>query len=401
MPSQAPELLSDRRPGRFSVLLATNYLYGWTGSETLLLTLIEALCEGGCELAVYARHLDRAWADRFCGRDIFLTDDLKSLESRSFDLAHVQHSSCLIDVRAVFPQLPIVFSSLGVLPFLEQPPPFECGIAQYLAISEEVRANLIDKGIPSHKIEIVRNLVSESRFSCIKPLSSRPERILVISNRMNDAKKNILREAALFVGATIRFIGGADGATPQKQLVDAINGADLVVSLGRGVVEAMLCGRVPLVFDIHGGDGLVTPDNLEILRTSNFSGRYYRKEYTVSAFVSELEKYRPEYGEPLRKLAVAQFGVASNLARLLQVYARVAKTKPALSESQSATIAFCSKLTHEEFLYAKHVESQIRPLSAEIHRIKHTVSWQITKPLRLLANLPRLVQMVFKRKREG
>ena len=45
----------------------------------------------------------------------------------------------------------------------------------------------------------------------------------------------------------------------QHRLPVEINEVDIVFSLGRGVIEAMLCGRIPIVFDHLGGDGMVTP----------------------------------------------------------------------------------------------------------------------------------------------
>ena len=386
---RASSTRDNRSSARPAILLATNHLFCWGGSETLLLTLIEGLREHGCQVTVYVRRLDRSWASGLCDREVFLTDDLETLRTRDFDLAHVQHNSCLMDVRATFPLLPVVFSSLGVMPFLEQPPPFDCGVAQYLGVSEEVRDNLVACGVPSNRIEIVRNLVSESRFVPIKPIRSKPERILVISNKLNDARKVILRSAARVIGASIRFVGGEEGAMRQDQLAAAINDADVVVSLGRGVVEAMLCGRIPLIFDVHGGDGLVTPDNLNELRTCNFSGRYYRQEYTVSALVVELGKYRAEYGERLRELALNQFGLETNLPRLLEIYAAVVNTKLEQDSERLKTIAFCSMSVREELLVVKRMQSHVKNLQAELHRVKKTVSWQVTKPLRLVANLTR------------
>ena len=369
------------------VLLATNHLYGWTGSETLLLTLTEWLRTHGCELTVYARRLDRVWASRQIGEGVYVTDDLDTLRARSFDLAHVQHNSCLMDVRAAFPSLPIVFASLGVLPFLEQPAPFDCGIYRFLAISEEVLANLVACGVPAERIEIVRNLVSEQRFAPTEPIRSRPERILVLSYKMGEARKLMLQAAAHIVGASIRFIGGARETLAQDQLAVAINAADIVVSLGRGVVESMLCGRVPLVFDVHGGDGLVTPANMDELRTCNFSGRCHRWDYTIDDLVVEIGKYRPEYGMQLRERALAQFGLVANQPRVLAVYAAAAEAIPLPNADRQSITAFCSALAREDLLFSLHQQLAINALTAEIGRIKATFSWQITKPLRLLAFL--------------
>jgi hypothetical protein len=387
---------TDCTSNRLSVLLATNYMCGWTGSETLVLTLIKGLHKHGCKLTLYARHLDRSWAAELCGPEVVLTDDIEVLRIRHFDLAHVQHNTCLMDVRATFPTLPVVFSSLGVLPFLEQPAPFDCGIARYLAISEEVRDNLIAQGIPVDQIQIMRNLVSEWDFVPAEPVRPKLERILVISNKLDDARKIILLAAARKVNASIRFIGGCHGTIPQDQLTDAINAADVVVSLGRGVVEAMLCGRVPLVYDIHGGDGLVTPDRLDDLKTCNFSGRRFGREFSINDLIDEFAKYKPEYGERLRALALTNFGYKVNLPLLLGIYSDAVKKKPVINPEKQKLIAFFSnqaavehKRTRQLQVDYHHSLSTSQALSVEIHRIKRSVSWRLTKPLRGLWNLLR------------
>jgi len=384
--AEASSLSTPPGSGWPVVLLATNQLSGWTGSETLLLTLIEGLRTKGFGLAVYARHLDRDWAIRQIGEGVPVTDDLVTLRMHRFDLAHVQHSSCLVDVRAAFQQLPIIFASLGVLPFLEQPPPFDCGIARHLAISEEVRDKLIAQGVPGERIEIFRNLVSERCFTMGGPLRARPERILVLSYRMQAAQRSMLRAAARSLGASIRFVGGAAPSLPPNELANAINAADVVVSLGRGVVEAMLCGRVPLVFDVHGGDGLVTPENFDLLRRCNFSGRSLRHEYTIADLVGEFDKYRPAYGVELRKRALAGHGLAANLPRLLDIYTNVAAASASPSEQWQQVIAFCASLAREDLLQSRMHRLRSAAQLNEIHRIKNTVSWRITAPLRAIWN---------------
>ena len=371
-----------------SILLTTNHLFGWTGSETLLLTLIEGLRENGCKIAVYVRHLDKVWATRHLGSDVLLTDDLDVVAKFKFDLAHVQHNACLVDVRAKFPTLPIVFSSLGILPFLEQPIPFDVGVSHYLAISEEVAKHLVFNRIPDNKISIVRNLVNSRRFIPTNLIRQRPERVLVLSYRMDETRKILLCDATARIGASISFVGGPLNTLSQNQLATKINEADIVVSLGRGAVEAMLCGRVPLVFDIHGGDGLVTPSNLHILQTHNFSGRYQHKEYTVNNLVTELCNYRQEYGEELRKMAQENFGLESNIQRLINIYIGLATTPAVeLSASSQEIVSFCSRIAHEDVLQSnRHLDSNYN-LEREIQRIKSTFSWRITAPLRAIWNV--------------
>lgn len=374
---------------QFSLLMTTNQLFGWTGSETLLLTLIEGLLKVGCQVAVYARHLDTTWASRHIDPSIRFTDDLDNLRHLSFDVAHVQHSACLVDVRATFPRLPILFSSLGILPFLEQPTPFDLGVSRYLAISEEVVSNLMAHGIAEQQIHIVRNLVSSVRFSPRNIINEKPERILVLSNKISGVKMETLRMAARNIDAAIRFVGGVGNTTSQNSLVTAINEADVVVSLGRGVVEAMLCGRVPLVFDLQGGDGLVTPQNLAELQTCNFSGRRHGKDYTVEELVSELRGYRQEYGGQLREMAVAQYGAEQHMPRLLEIYGSMRSNlpQPLLPEPIPQALEFFSAIARDDRQLEKRRQITDHYLLAEIRRIKSSVSWRITAPLRVLGNL--------------
>lgn len=374
---------------RLSLLLTTNHLLGWTGSETLLLTLIDGLLEKGCYIAVYARHWSQEWVDAYFDPRVQLTDDLATFSNISFDVAHVQHNACLVDVRAIFPTLPLLFSSLGVRPFLEQPVPFDLCVSRFLAISEEVAANLVQQGIQKHRIHIVRNLVSERRFSPSSPIREKPQRILVLSYKMDERRKHLLRDAAVRIGASICFAGSTGDAISQDRLGMLINEVDVVVSLGRGAVEAMLCGRVPLVFDIHGGDGLVTPGNFHEISTSNFSGRYYRKDYAVDDLVAEFGKYHQKYGDRLREMTTEQFGVEKNIARLLEIYScMVAEPAPALMPNpMPEVLAFCSAMAREDILLCRQHQQSVLKLQNEVTRIKGTVSWRITAPLRVVWNM--------------
>lgn len=375
-----------------TVLFTSNHLLGWTGSETLLMTLVGGLLERGYPLAVYARHCDQHWLDAHFDPRIRLTDDLSTLQDVPFDLAHIQHSSCLLEVRATFPALPTIFSSLGVLPFLEQPPPFNLGVSRYLAISEEVCDNLTRQGAPRQEIHVLRNTVNDRQFFPTSQICEHPERILVLSYKMAETNKDLLRQVAGRIGAAIHFVG-SDAVTPNTQLNSLINEADVVVSLGRGVIEAMLCGRVPLVYDTHGGDGLVTPENIYELWTCNFSGRRYRQEYSVDALVEELGNYRQEHGSRLRELAVTHFGLQANLDHLASLYRNIPSTSlPPKLETQAALEFFFliagedRRLTKQRLHTLSSMAHSQQALQTEIARVKSTLSWKITKPFRAIWN---------------
>jgi len=64
----------------------------------------------------------------------------------------------------------------GVIPFLEQPPVVDLGISRFLAISEEVAANLVRKGVREEDLSIFRNIVDSRMFGRSRRSAIHPER---------------------------------------------------------------------------------------------------------------------------------------------------------------------------------------------------------------------------------
>jgi tetratricopeptide (TPR) repeat protein/2-polyprenyl-3-methyl-5-hydroxy-6-metoxy-1,4-benzoquinol methylase len=304
---------------RRRILISNHHLLDWTGSEVFTLTLAEAIKEAGHDVTVYSNYIDKL-KPRFAGAGIRCVETLQEISSEQFDIAHVHHNLNAMEVRHCFPELPVVMCVHGVIPFFEQPPVADCGVAAWLAVSEEVAAHLVSKGIPESRITVVRNLVRESQFKPSSPIHRKAANALIISNRLDERREMIIRQACEASGISCRFIGGRFGEAGNGELPGLINGADIVFSLGRGAVEAMLCGRIPVIFDYLGGDGMVTPETLDGIMKCNFSGRSGGNDYSVTGLQEELAKYRSEYGAVLRERALALFSTAYGLKCYTDVY---------------------------------------------------------------------------------
>jgi glycosyltransferase involved in cell wall biosynthesis len=74
--------------------------------------------------------------------------------------------------------------------------------------------------------------------------------------------------------AVLHFVGPIFGA---EDLNRFHNYGDLVVGHGRGVLEAMACGKPALVLGENGDGELITPQNVENVAHFNFSGRHLRQ----------------------------------------------------------------------------------------------------------------------------
>lgn len=94
---------------------------------------------------------------------------------------------------------------------------------------------------------------------------------------------------------------------------------------------------------------------------------------------------------PVEQLPAALATVAdevNTVGHLIAPWAAQIQSMTAATQAMAAT-------THTLNESIIHLENRITSLNTEIARIKSTVSWQVTKPLRLIANLPRLIREHF------
>lgn len=312
---------SVERNNTMRVLITNHLLRSYTGSEIFTYTIADFLRRRGVEVVAYSKYVGVIRSD-FEAIDVPVVEDLEQIQADEFDVAHVHHNINALEIRQRFARLPIVFLSHGVLPFLEQPPCIDIAISKFLAVSEEVKENLLEKGVAENDIEIFRNIVDSGKFCPTGVINPEPRKALILSYKIDAEKENIIRQACDKLGVDCKFVGGRFGEVAQALIPRYINDADIVFSVGRGVLETMFCGRVPLVFDALGGDGLVTPAGVAEIMKCNFSGRRYAAHYTVDELVAEIRKYRGEYGEELREIALELFDAERRIDALISVYDR-------------------------------------------------------------------------------
>lgn len=270
------------------ILISTNLL-NYTGVPTYTLTLYEQLVARHHNVIVY------------CPDGGYLASHMNTISSLDFagwpDIILAQHNNLAREMRKKWPDIPMIFISHGVIPKLEQPPT-DIKINQYIAVSEEVMLNLSSYDITNTKI--VRNFINIDRFYCKEPLREKPERLLFISNHTRWRTYETIQKACKKMGIKFRHLGFE---TKWKfNVEDYINESDIVVSLGRGVLEAMACWRPVIVFDRRRGDGYINEDTYRRSRASNFSGRAYNLECKLKVIMSEIEKYNPDDGVTNRNL---------------------------------------------------------------------------------------------------
>ncbi|QYR21214.1 glycosyltransferase [Paenibacillus sp. sptzw28] len=339
------------------ILFVTHHLQDYAGTETYLYTLTKKLVEWGHEITIYAPLLGKI-KQKIEENGVYVTDDILVAKNiRQHDIIHCHHNTTTIIARKYFPHLPIVVMVHGVLPFLEQTPEIELGISKYLAVSEEVKNHLNKSGVTN--VDIINNAVDIIRYSPLTPINTKLKKVLVLSNHFVDEMKEKIEEACRRLNIEVFHIGYPNMVWDTEHY---INKADLVITLGRGVLESMACGRAVLVYDIHGGDGMITESLLEESLKNNLSGRRFRKDYTVDDLIDIFHSYHPEMGEVNRSIIIDKFCIDKHSEKLIDIY------KETIEQYDYSNVINVPNITDYFFFYQQQVQSKCLELDVRLNR---------------------------------
>ncbi len=292
-------------------VLLSSYFLDLSGVPTYTLTLYHELRRRGHDVTVYSPQGGPL------GNQMRTCSILDGTTPPDVILA--QANVCAESMRAVFPRAPMIFSAHGVLPAMEQPP--RCEVQGYTAINEDVAENLAAHGVDAGRIEIVRDFVDTDRFLPMLPLNERVRRVLFISNFKKWRTYDLIAGACKKIGAELKAVGAPYGRSPQVE--HEINRADLVVSVARGILEGMACGRPAISFNQLRGDGYLTPEVYLESRTRNFAGARCRHAFDVDGLAGEMSKYDTSDGMVNRRLVMEHHDHVKGVDRLLEIVGRL------------------------------------------------------------------------------
>jgi len=303
-----------------NILMTNHHLNLFRGSETATYTMAVALKNMGHEVYVFTGEPGHV-ADVLKTKGIKVSMNLEKWKDIKFDVVHCHHWPLAEMVRKQWKTLPMVYLSHGILPDLEKPPSFKVGVAIYAGVSEEVRDMLVDEySIDEDDVRIMRNAVNCERFKQDVLIADRPQRIIALSNHFLPHCAAVVREACKRLGYKFWLVGLE--TTPVWDTESVINRSDLVITLGRGCLEAMACGRAVLVYDMHGGDGMLRPRNWEHIRRHNFSGRRFKINYDIDLMAKEIVGYSKEMGYQNREYVLEHHNANIEALKWVDLYKR-------------------------------------------------------------------------------
>jgi len=302
------------------ILITNQHLVHYAGTELYVYTLAGELQKQGHEVVVFSPLLGEA-AARIREAGIRVVDDLQEISSERFDVIHGHHRRPTLLAFSFFPFTPLVYVTHGflprVLPF-EGPPEPPVVVEKFVAVSDVVKANLAQNfGILEGDIQVVVNSVDVERFKPQGEIGQKVRRVLLISSNKNKAQKELVEQACSRLRLNLEIIGWGKRVW---NVEDYINEADSVVSLGRGAIEGLACGRAVVVCGGKGCDGMITEENIDDLWKTNFIGRRYGRRATVETLIDEFQKYDPGMQRVNRRLALERFDAQRQAHKLVEIY---------------------------------------------------------------------------------
>jgi hypothetical protein len=280
------------------ILITNVWLNERGGTEIYVRWLAIALAGLGHEVTCFTPNVGVV-SEEIERAGIRVVSDVATLRGDRFDLIHAHHRTPSLMVREAFPNTPMLFLAHGTEPEEEQPPTRELGDVRYFAVSEGVKHNLHERhGIVD--VEIIRNPVDLEHFRSHRAINAVPQHAILLKNAVDPEDFEVLQTFFAKRGISFDLVGGPNS---RPDVVTAINEADLVVTWGRGALEALACERQVIAYGHdHLVDGMITSDNFYGVRTRSFNGRVVHHPLRRRTLKRELEKYNPSNTAMLRRM---------------------------------------------------------------------------------------------------
>lgn len=261
-----------------TICVGNNTLATFAGSELWTYTLAAELQRTGHRVTAFSPDLG-AIASKFEAIGIRCTADVHTVPD-DCDVIICNHHDITTALHHRLPHVPIIAVVHGTShrdphtgQRLPEHPVVDFEVDQYVAVSEEIQSLLRE----SYDIDavVLRNFFDLRRFTWTPgPVEGPPRNILINCNysRPQDEPVRMMREVAAHYGARLRTIG-ANFQEVGWAVEDAISGSDVVVGMGRSVLEGFCMGKLALVHGRWGTGGVVTEQTYDVLKLTNFSGR--------------------------------------------------------------------------------------------------------------------------------
>lgn len=285
------------------ILITNLYLNDFCGSECWCYSIASELIRRGYEVFAYTPNRGKFFEE-------FEKLGVKFANSGTFDLILDNHK--IVKTQKFVG--PIIHTCHGII---DAESPLSGAIN--VAVSEASR----DKWKTDF---LITNGIDCERFKPIVKPSLEINKILSLckSNTADDVIGSICESAGIEFERTF--------CKTVFRIEDKINSADLVIGVGRSLLDAMACGRPVVSFDDRPyyetrmlGYGYITPEKFDKYQKDSFTGNAEQCTLDKLQLAQEIFKYNPDDGIVNRKHILENYNIKDRVDQYLSIYNQMVK----------------------------------------------------------------------------
>ncbi len=280
-------------------VLSSENFDGTGGTETYVVTVAQQLERLGHQAWIYTPNaglmaeVARGKGVRVVGRAELPND---------CDVVFAQDAATSFELADNYRQAPLVFVAHSRDHALQDVPQLSDVCDAVVVMNERVRG-WIEARSAHPPLTRLRQPIDTWRFAAPRLARARARRVLVSSNYVSGARAELLERACRECGLELDWLGTTSRQTGSPEVVLA--DADIVIGLGRTVLEAMAAGCAAYVYGAVSGDGWVTRESYPAFEADGFAGLSNTDVIDASRLTADLRKWEPGMGEANRDLVYA------------------------------------------------------------------------------------------------
>jgi hypothetical protein len=284
----------------------------FAGTETYTLTVADELVRLGHEVVVHPETAGPI-AEVARARAISVVSDPGQLPP-ACDAVIAQDAAGAYLLAERYPDARRILVAHSDYFALQSPPQLPGTCHAVVVLNERVRRHVEQLASPIPLIRL-RQPVDLKRFGACGGAPQQARRVLVLGNYLRGPAAEMVAAACREAGLEPMLSGAhtVPTHTPEQAIADA----EIVIGLGRCVVEAMAGRRAAYVYGIAGGDGWVTPERYAALEADGFGGTASDVVIDRARLAADLAGWDPEMGPRNRQLANGHHDAADHAAELV------------------------------------------------------------------------------------
>lgn len=297
------------------IVIAHTSFDGFGGTETYMATIAQELQSLGHDVTIYGAERLGPVAQSAREAGLAVTGRLAELPAEC-DATIANDASSAVEMAARYPaaaRLLVAHSDFFPL----QWPPQEAGVCGAIVVLNDRVKRHVESLAFQAPVARLKQPVDMRRFASRGPAPAEARRALVLGNYTSFEQGERLRAACAEAGIEATMVGSGteQTSTPERAIADH----DLVIGLGRCIVEAMAGRRAAYVFGIAGGDGWVTTENYYRLEADGFGGGATAAVISFDQLTADLTKWHASMGDANRQLAMAGHDAVEHARSLIEL----------------------------------------------------------------------------------